>query len=232
MAFERQFTAKEAALAVLKKTQELLEKSEFTKSEKLKKDGGQTLGGAIGFPGSPPTVNKSEQPKGEIHPKEHVEGEPTNKVQGRPAPEKNPHEQKEGNNELAGTTPTQVGQDGKNVPGFDEMLSGHLKLAKFIGRMEHKRSLRKSEEMTKGQDSSLSRVVETGHEKGVHTFGSAAGASRGRSQAGAQLTNAPFSSPKEGEKLKEAAKEGHKKVLEEMKQIKPNLPAKRRGRYG
>jgi hypothetical protein len=26
-------------------------------------------------------------------------------------------EQAEGNNELAGTTPTQVGQDGKNMPG-------------------------------------------------------------------------------------------------------------------
>jgi len=54
-------------------------------------------------------------------------------------PMHNSKEQAEGNNEPAGTTPTQVGQDGKNKPGYDEM-KGHLKLAKFIGRMEHKRT--------------------------------------------------------------------------------------------
>lgn len=57
-------------------------------------------------------------------------------------PQHNTKEQAEGNNELAGTTPTQVGQDGKNKPGYDEM-KGHLKLAKFIGRMEHKRTSKK-----------------------------------------------------------------------------------------
>lgn len=55
------------------------------------------------------------------------------------APGNNPKEQAEGNNELAGTTPTQVGQDGKNKPGYDEM-KGYLKLTKFMGRMEHKRN--------------------------------------------------------------------------------------------
>jgi hypothetical protein len=54
-------------------------------------------------------------------------------------PHENAKEQAEGNNELAGTTPTQVGQDGKNKPGYDEQKS-HLKLAKFIGRMEYKRT--------------------------------------------------------------------------------------------
>jgi hypothetical protein len=57
-------------------------------------------------------------------------------------PQHNSKENAEGNNELAGTTPTQVGQDGKNKPGYDEM-KGHLKLAKFIGRMEHKRVMKK-----------------------------------------------------------------------------------------
>lgn len=76
-------------------------------------------------------------PKGEIHPKEHVEGA-SDDVRQQKDPQHNPKENAEGNNELAGTTPTQVGQDGKNKPGFDEM-KGHLKLAKFIGHMEHKR---------------------------------------------------------------------------------------------
>jgi hypothetical protein len=53
-------------------------------------------------------------------------------------PQHNAKEQAEGNNELAGTTPTQVGQDGKNKPGYDEM-KGHLKLAKFIGMKHYKR---------------------------------------------------------------------------------------------
>jgi hypothetical protein len=78
-------------------------------------------------------------PKGEIHPKEKEAGDPTNETRPTPGPGNNPKENAEGNNELAGTTPTQVGQDGKNKPGYDEM-KGHLKLAKFIGRMEHKRS--------------------------------------------------------------------------------------------
>lgn len=54
-------------------------------------------------------------------------------------PQHNAKEQAEGNNELAGTTPTQVGQDGKNKPGYDEM-KGHLKLAKFIGMKSYKRT--------------------------------------------------------------------------------------------
>jgi hypothetical protein len=58
------------------------------------------------------------------------------------SPEANPKEKAEGNNELAGTTPNQVGKDGKNIAGFDEMR-GHLKLAKFIGHMEAKRKMKK-----------------------------------------------------------------------------------------
>jgi hypothetical protein len=61
-----------------------------------------------------------------------------------PNPEKNPKEQAEGNNELAGTTPTQVGQDGKNLPGGDE-IKGHLKLAKFVGRMDYKRQSKQNQ---------------------------------------------------------------------------------------
>lgn len=56
-----------------------------------------------------------------------------------PNPGNNPKEEVEGNNEKAGTTPTQVGQDGKNKPGYDEM-KGHLKLAKFIGMKGYKRA--------------------------------------------------------------------------------------------
>lgn len=136
MEHEKKYTAKQAALAVLQKTQELLTKSELLKAEQS--------------PAKKPQVDADQNaenqhaqgkaPSGEIHPKEHVEGA-SDDVRSQQAPEKNPHEQKEGNNELAGTTPTQVGQDGKNMPGGDE-IGGHLKLAKFIGHMEAKRKLR------------------------------------------------------------------------------------------
>lgn len=113
MAHEKQFTAKQAAFAVLEKVGELLKKSELL---------------------------KAEQP-GKIAPKQKEQA-PPDSVQTQVAPQQNPKEQAEGNNMLAGTTPTQVGPDQKNLPGFDEMR-GHIKLAKFLGHMEHKRISKK-----------------------------------------------------------------------------------------
>lgn len=51
MSDKKLYTAREAAQAVLAKAKTILEESSLAKSEKLKKDG-QTLGQAIGFPGS------------------------------------------------------------------------------------------------------------------------------------------------------------------------------------
>ncbi len=218
MAFQKQYTARQVAEAVLKTTQELLAKSELVKSEAMDKCGSFKKGdwnkihrklegegyskesadkidGSIkakmgksemdkhglsteqmkaklikdglspneimsklkkyestnsGKENAKPDEHKSKSaeqpangpaPKGEIHPKEHVEGK-SDDVGHTPSPGNNPKEQAEGNNELAGTTPTQVGQDGKNVPGGDE-IKGHLKLAKFIGMKEYKRKLSK-----------------------------------------------------------------------------------------
>lgn len=86
--------------------------------------------------GSAP-IAKSE-PIDKIKPDETA---PSDKTAELKDPAKNPKEQAEGNNEAAGTTPTQVGQDGKNMPGFDEMKSA-LKLAKFIGHMHAKRQMK------------------------------------------------------------------------------------------
>lgn len=107
MAFEKHYTARQAAEAVLKKAQEVLSKSELVKAE-------------------PPKHPHEQDATGPRGPEKQID------------PQHNPKEHAEGNNELAGTTPTQVGQDGKNLPGFDEM-KGHLKLAKFIGHMEARR---------------------------------------------------------------------------------------------
>lgn len=178
MANEKLFTARQAAEAVLKKTHEVLAKTELMKAEKSKHDRcvehveanspgvrnahavcvaegvkPSNWGKAEGYKpensrkeNAKPSEHGAKEkdqpangpaPKGEIHPKEHVEGA-SDDVRSQKDPQHNPKENAEGNNELAGTTPTQVGQDGKNKPGFDEM-KGHLKLAKFIGHMEHKR---------------------------------------------------------------------------------------------
>jgi hypothetical protein len=177
MAFEKRYTARQVAEAVMAKTQELLTKSELAKKQdEMEKCGtfskvhaaarreGYSEQSADKIAGKAKAMEKAENskkenakpsehgakeqdqpangpaPKGEIHPKEHVEGK-SDDVRHTPNPEANPKEQAEGNNELAGTTPTQVGQDGKNVPGGDE-IKGHLKLAKFIGHMESKRKHR------------------------------------------------------------------------------------------
>lgn len=112
MADEKKYSAREAAMAVLKKAEEMLNKSEV-----LKKVAGK----------EPQVLNKSEKPAGEIMPKEQVQGEPTNpgdRIEEQTPPDINPKEQKEGNNKEWGTAPETYGT---------------LKLAKFLGHMESKR---------------------------------------------------------------------------------------------
>jgi len=143
MASNKLYTARQAAEAVLAKTHELLAKHEKLEKgdwkkihDKLEREGyskesADKIDGSIKA-----KLGKSEA----LDQKKPREEAPSDKVGKVPNPEKNPNEQKEGNNELAGTTPTQVGQDGKNVPGGDE-IRGYLKLAKFIGHKEAKRKM-------------------------------------------------------------------------------------------
>jgi hypothetical protein len=115
MAHEKLFTAKQAAEAVLKKTHELLAKAEpsWKKPEKSAEQ---------------PADGKA--PKGEIHPKEPVQGASDDVRQTTP-PSQNPKEEAgaEGNNPGPGANPRNEG----------EPYKGHIKLAKFIGHMESKR---------------------------------------------------------------------------------------------
>jgi hypothetical protein len=224
MAFEKRYTARQVAEAVLKTTQELLAKSELAKAEKTKharcvehvkenspgvsnphavcvaegvKPGNwgkseaeemkhklikqglspnevrsrmkkyeTTMSSKLGYKPSELGAKEKDQEKtdrdyevkpnppknalgpespasGKNSPMPEVQKSETDRLREQTPPGNNPKEEAEGNNELAGTTPTQVGQDGKNVPGGDEIKS-HLKLAKFIGRMEYKRLQKKS----------------------------------------------------------------------------------------
>lgn len=156
MAHEKQYTAKQAANAILEKVGNLLKKSKVMKEKPLSKseleidfeavsallkgetENSKKLGYKLPEAGkeerNPEASDKAFNVEGKGHPSSD---DP--RLASQPAPGNNPKEQAEGNNELAGTTPTQVGQDGKNKPGYDEMKS-HLKLAKFIGRMDYKRT--------------------------------------------------------------------------------------------
>ena len=115
MAQEKQYTAKQAANAVLEKVGEILKKSALMK-EDLKKAEGYKPQNSKKENAKPSEHGAKDAyqaangpgPKGEIHPKEHVEGAaaPASEgIQEQKDPQHNAAEQKEGNNELAGTTP-------------------------------------------------------------------------------------------------------------------------------
>jgi hypothetical protein len=124
------------------------------------------------------------------------------RLAGQTDPHDNPKEQAEGNNPPAGAEPkNQVEQPGN-------FTKGHMKLAKFIGRMEGKR-LSKKQEIEK---------AETGHEKGVHPQGIVAGKPVG-TDAGTSLAGDAARSKHQW------ANQQHRKVLNEIKTMpKPKLP--------
>lgn len=144
MSEEKKYSAREAAIAVLQKAEEVIKKSQALKKaaeskhdrcvEHVKENSPEVKNphaACVAQGVKPAAWGKSEQPAGEIKPKEHVEGEPVNpgdRVKEQVAPESNPKEQAEGNNPEWGTDP------GKK---------GHFKLAKFIGHMEAKRKMSK-----------------------------------------------------------------------------------------
>lgn len=105
------YSAKEAAVAVLAKAEQMLKSHSLTKSRKEN----PLVENEIG------TKFVKAEPKGEIHPKEHMEGEamhPGARTETQPAPGNNPKEQSEGNNADWGTSP---------------QVKGHIKLAHFMG---------------------------------------------------------------------------------------------------
>lgn len=109
MSDEKKYTAKEAAIAVLKKAEEVLKKHEALKKA-----------------AAPFSNEEGKAPKGEIQPKEETQGEPANpgeRVQEN-AKEPTQDDPKVAGNKEWGTAPETYGT---------------LKLAKFIGHMHAKR---------------------------------------------------------------------------------------------
>ena len=178
---DRKFTPKEAALAVLKKAEELYKSSTLAKGE-IKKDMGMPAPAAPMAPASAPPMGKSD-PLQKMGMSEGSEGAPMEKMGMSEAP-----------------------------------MKGHIKLAKFMGRMEHKKG-QKAKEMDKG---------ETGHEKGVHTAAGFQTNAPGKSFAGVQARSAQINQANGASGAARndvaAAKGAHEQVLDQIHQMsKPKL---------
>lgn len=110
MSDEKKYSAKDAAIAVLKKAEEVLKKYEaFKKSE------------------NPFSEKEGKAPEGEIAPKEETQGESVNpgeRVEAKADPQPTDQNPKVNGNPEWGTTPG---------------AKGHFKLAKFCGHMEAKK---------------------------------------------------------------------------------------------
>lgn len=192
---DKKFTPQEAAILVLKKAEELYKSSSLAKGDwakihsKLKKEGyseksADKIDGAIKA-----KMNKSDA---EGH---NPDAKADAKLGEQVEQEVKQHE--ESNSDPAHAEP---------------QMKGHIKLAKFVGRMEHKKG-QKSKEMDK---------AETGHEKGVHTAMSPEGQG-GMSHAGNAAR--PFVGDQSGASNKPQAMDKHKQVLDQIHQMsKPKLP--------
>lgn len=290
---EKLFTAKEAALAVLAKAQELLSKGEWNKIHKKLEGEGYSANAADKIDGAiKAKVEKSEtghekgvhtvspykpHPKSDMETNEgssagnrvrnankygkdmksskesvmkdakslhaeklseiksmpkpdlgKAEGAPSEKdqtgaqgVQKQPDPRTNPKQMQENGNPAPGALP-------QNEEKFSAELKGHLKLAKFMGRMDEKRSTKKAtltQEVT-AQAPAMGKA-ETGHEKGINTAANFQMNRPGVSHAGISARSAKINEAKgvSSHQNVDEAKDRQKKVLAEMKSTpKPKLP--------
>lgn len=112
---DKNYSPREAAMAVLKRAHEMLSQSTLAKAEIPQKDADKD---------DKNIKVQSQDAKG------------ADRVQDQPAPSKNPDEQKENNNPPPGAEPQNEGED------YGEGWKGHIKLAKFIGHVGAKRKSR------------------------------------------------------------------------------------------
>lgn len=213
---EKLFTPKQAAVAVLDKVGEVLQKSELIRTQKAPENNTKEQAEGNNKPdGMEPKYEFKDKVKKELAKESAVKkaeekashnknGAPFEKAQDASKPGAMKHVAdkiiKPGDVEDVGHSDFAVPKDKMYGEGHEK---GHFKLAKFIGRMDHKRSLKKGE---------------TGHEKGVHRQ-----AWQGSDVLGTSKGNPNIGSGGPSDKGKERAVKEHKKVLDEMKSIKPKL---------
>jgi hypothetical protein len=191
---DKKFSPKEAALMVLAKAQELAKASTLAKGDwakihsKLKREGyseesADKIDGAIKA-----KMGKSEE--AQANPDAQADAQLGEKV-----------EQDVQQHEAQNSDPA----------SHEAPMKGHIKLAKFVGRMEHKKG-QKAKELDKG---------ETGHEKGVAPQAPAAPA--GMSTAG-QKIGVGSALPEAKPAMEASAKKASIGRMMEQSAIKPKLP--------
>jgi len=131
-------------------------------------------------------------------------------------PDKDPKEHAEGNNPEPGSKPSVEANHSQDT----EPVKGHLKLAKFIGRMEHKRSMRGAPAAAPEMDKAADYTHESGV-RGVHASGPKAGVSH----AGSMYRQRGMPEAQTATTGKRGAVARHKDKLAETKAMpKPKLP--------
>lgn len=201
---DKKYSPKEAALAVLQKAQELFQLSPLAKGEwnkihnKLEKEGyskesADKIDGSIKA-----KMNKSEDPM------------------AMGMSEKNPDEKQDAQLGEQVENDVHAHEATASDPGqhAEPEMKGHIKLAKFMGRMEHKKGQKAASEIDKS---------ETGHEKGVATADDAG--SPGTSAAGGMVRTASNAAPGFAkDTIVGNAKKASVGRMMENSQIKPKLP--------
>lgn len=219
---DKKYTPQEAAILVLKKTQELYNESPLAKGEwskihnKLESEGYSKE--------SADKIDGSIKAKVEAKKLKKDEDMGSNMAMS----EENPDEKEDA--ELGEKVEREVEDHEESNEDPKHEMKGHIKLAKFMGRMEHKRG-QQSKEMDKGENASQMSgksgklaTAETGHEKGINVKGNQ-GSSQGISEAGSAVRNAPHSMPNKASSLMSGAKDAHKETLNQIHQMsKPKLP--------
>jgi len=242
MADEKKFSAQEAALAVLKKAEEILAKAAKSKSympNKVSSTGPEfenyTFQSGVHAPHSQKAVSDAvhagrKDVKSGMGSKEAVKESHKAKLaelKAMPKPElkseeANPDQAADAKlgEEVAHKVADHIAADPASHEDLLSGMKGHIKLAKFMGRMEHKRSMR-AEDQKMSPEAEMDKS--TGHEKGVHTHNHEGPGNSPAGSFSSAAVKGNTSLPKQ--ELNSAAKDEHKKVLSEQKAMpKPKLP--------
>lgn len=230
---DKKYTPAEAAMAVLKKATELYNASPLAKSEDFKKGEWNKIHDKLESEGySKESADKIDGSiKAKVDAKKLKKDEDMGSDMSMDMSEKNPDEKADA--KLGEHVEREVESHEEENEDPKHEMKGHIKLAKFMGRMEHKKGM-KSKEMDK---------AETGFEQGVHTSRatglSPSKTAQGRSDAGMHAmaskkdkdwaNSGQASSPKTSMAIskdhKNAAVSEHKQVLDQIHNMtKPKLP--------
>lgn len=203
---DKKYSLREAAVAVLAKAAEIAKTHELAKGET-----GHEKGVHVGYPGSKPGVSRLGDSIRVTAAAGHKDWKPIQSKNQKRMVDKVRNEASDINPKLDKDEEESGDMAmSEDAPKPESRTKGHIKLAKFVGRMDQKRG-KPSQEMDKG---------ETGAEKGVHTSmkQTSGQASPGESAAGRNVVLG-------GSANMATAKDAHKQVLGEMKQMpKPKLP--------